>query len=164
MIDPITAMAAVSTAVNLIKKASKTVDDVRSLGPLLGRYFDAKHEATKAVQQAKKKGGSNMGAAIQAEMELMQQKQFEEELKMMFFQTGNADIWQNIQIRVAQMNRDDAHEARREKEAAAKRKKQMMEAIEAAVGALIIVVVLGGMGYMAVLGYQHCKESRECGF
>jgi len=59
--DPLTAMAAVSTAVNLIKKASKTVDDVRSLGPLLGKYFDAKHEATKAVKQAKKKGGSNMG-------------------------------------------------------------------------------------------------------
>ena len=115
MIDPLTAMAAVSTAVNLIKKASKTVDDVRSLGPLLGKYFDAKHEATKAVKAAKKKGGSNMGAAIQIEMELMQQRQFEEELKMMFFQTGNADVWQDIQARVARMNRDEALEIRREK-------------------------------------------------
>lgn len=164
MIDPLTAMAAVSTAVNLIKKASKTVDDVRSLGPLLGKYFDAKHEATKAVNQAKKKGGSNMGAAIQAEMELMQQRQFEEELKMLFFQSGNADIWQNIQIRVAQMNRDDAHEARREKELAAKRKKQMAEAIEAFIGATIIVIALAGMGYMAYLGYGHCKDTRQCGF
>ena len=68
-------MAAVSTAVNLIKKASKTVDDVRSLGPLLGKYFDAKHECTKAVNHAKK-GGSNMGQAIQVELELMQQKAF----------------------------------------------------------------------------------------
>lgn len=164
MIDPLTALAAVSSAVNLIKKASKTVDDVRSLGPLLGKYFDAKHECTKAVNQAKKKGGSNMGAAVQVELELMQQKAFEEELKMLFFQSGNADVWQNIQIRVAQMNRDDAHEARKEKEAAAKRKKQIAEAVEAAIGAIIIVAALGGMGYMAVLGYGHCKETRECGF
>lgn len=164
MIDPITAMAAVSTAVNLIKKASKTVDDVRSLGPLLGKYFDAKQEATKAVKQAKKKGGSNMGAAIQAEMELMQQKQFEDELKMLFFTTGNADVWENIQIRVSQMNRDDALEAKREKEAAARSRKRQAETIEALVGALILISALGGMGYMAYLGYGHCKETKECGF
>lgn len=164
MIDPLTALAAVSSAVNLIKKASKTVDDVRSLGPLLGKYFDAKHEATKAVREAKKKGGSNMGAAVQAELELMQQKQFEDELKMMFFTTGNADVWQNIQIRVAQMNRDDAIEAKREKEAAARRKKQMQQAVETGIGVVLIVAALGGMGYMAVLGYQHCKAEKTCGF
>lgn len=164
MIDPLTAMAAVSTAVNLIKKASKTVDDVRSLGPLLGKYFDAKHEATKAVSQAKKKGGSNMGAAIQVELELMQQKQFEEELKMMFFQTGNADVWQNIEIRVAQMNRDDAHNARREKEAAEKRRKAIAQAVETGIGVVLILAALGGMGYMAIAGYGHCKETKECGF
>lgn len=164
MIDPLTAMAAVSTAVNLIKKASKTVDDVRSLGPLLGKYFDAKHEATKAVNHAKKKGGSNMGAAIQAELELMQQKSFEEELKMLFFQSGNADVWQNIQIRVAQMNRDDAHNARKEKEAAERRRKAIAQAVETGIGVVLILAALGGMGYMAVLGYGHCKETRECGF
>ena len=162
--DPLTALAAVSSAVNLIKKASKTVDDVRSLGPLLGKYFDAKHEASKAVTQAKKKGGSNMGAAIQVELELMQQRQFEEELKMMFFQTGNADVWQDIQIRVAQMNRDDALEAKREKEAAARRKKQLAQMIEASIGATIIVIALGAMAYMAYLGWIHCKSTKECGF
>lgn len=156
-------MAAVSTAVNLIKKASKTVDDVRSLGPLLGKYFDAKHECTKAVNQAKK-GGSNMGAAIQVELELMQQKSFEEELKMLFFQSGNADVWQNIQIRVAQMNRDDAHEARKAKEEAAKRRKAVAEAVEAGIGVVLILVALAGMGYMAYLGYGHCKGTKECGF
>jgi hypothetical protein len=164
MLDPLTALAAVSSAVNLIKKASKTVDDVRSLGPLLGKYFDAKHEASKAVTQAKKKGGSNMGAAIQVELELMQQRQFEEELKMMFFQTGNADVWQDIQTRVAQMNRDDALDAKREKEAAARKKKQMAEMIEALIGATLIVIILGGMAYMAYLGWGHCKSTKECGF
>ena len=164
MIDPLTAMAAVSSAVNLIKKASKTVDDVRSLGPLLGKYFDAKHECTKAVNQAKKKGGSNMGTAIQVELELMQQKAFEEDLKMLFFQSGNADVWQNIQIRVAQMNRDDAIEARRQKEAEARRKRQMQQFIETAIGVTLIVLVLGGMAYMAIRGYIHCKGTQQCGF
>lgn len=164
MIDPLTALAAVSSAVNLIKKASKTVDDVRSLGPLLGKYFDAKQECAKAVNQAKKKGGSNMGTAIQVELELMQQKQFEEELKMLFFQSGNADVWQNIQIRVAQMNRDNAHNVRKEKELAAKQKKQMVEAIEAGVGVVLILSALGGMAYMAYIGYGHCKDTKQCGF
>jgi len=164
VIDPFTAMAAVSTAVNLIKKASSTVDDVRSLGPLLGKYFDAKHEATKAVRQAKKQGGSNMGAAIQIEMQLMQQRQFEEDLKMMFFQTGNADVWQDIQVRVAQMNRDEALEAKREKEAAARRRKQTQQMIETAVGALLITGALGGMVAIAYYGYEHCKVTKECGF
>lgn len=163
MIDPLTAMAAVSTAVNLIKKASKTVDDVRSLGPLLGKYFDAKHEATKAVQQAKKKGGSNMGAAIQVELQLMQQKQFEEDLKMLFFQSGNADVWQAIQVRVAQMNRDDAHEARRAKEAAARRKKQIAEAIEAGIGVALILGAIGAMATAAYVGWDHCRVTKSCG-
>lgn len=157
-------MAAVSTAVNLIKKASKTVDDVRSLGPLLGKYFDAKQTASKAVKEAKRRGGSNMGSAIQVELDLMQQKQFEDELKMLFFTTGNADVWENIQIRVAQMNRDDALEAKREKEAAARRKRQMAQAIETGIGVVLILAAIGGMGYMAYLGYGHCKETKECGF
>ena len=164
MIDPISAFAAVQSAVALIKKAKATVDDVRSLGPLVGKFFEAKHETAKAVREAKKKGGSNMGVAIQAELQLMQQKQFEDELKMMFFTTGNADVWENIQIRVAQMNRDDALEAKREKEAAARRKKQIAQAIETGIGVFLIVVMLGAMAYMAYLGWDHCKSTKECGF
>ena len=65
MIDPVSALAAVQSAVSLIKKASETVDDVASLGPLIGKYFDAKATATKAAREAKKSGGSNMGKAIE---------------------------------------------------------------------------------------------------
>jgi hypothetical protein len=42
------AFAAVQKVVSLIKQASKTADDVKSLGPLLGRYFDAKHKIGRA--------------------------------------------------------------------------------------------------------------------
>ena len=54
MLDPISAFAAVQTAVKMIKKASAAADDVASLGPLIGKYFDAKHDATKAVRESKK--------------------------------------------------------------------------------------------------------------
>ena len=69
MIDPVTALAAVQSAVKLIKKASATVDDVASLGPMIGKYFDAKATATKAAREAKKAGGSNMGKAIEIELD-----------------------------------------------------------------------------------------------
>jgi hypothetical protein len=83
MIDPITALAGIQSAVALIKKVSKTVDDVSSLGPVLGKYFDAKNKATKAAHQAKSNGNkSNMAVAIEIEMALEQTKQFEKELKM----------------------------------------------------------------------------------
>ena len=74
----ITAFSAVQSAVKAIKQAQKTVDDVKSLGPLLGRYFDAKQQATKAVVQAKKKGGSNLGQAIEIELALKDQARSEE--------------------------------------------------------------------------------------
>jgi hypothetical protein len=155
--DPITVafagLAAVQKTVSLIKKASATVDDVKSLGPLLGKYFDQKHETTKALRKAKKTG-SNMGRAIEIELALKQQADFENELKMLFFQTGNADVWQAIQVRVAQMNRDDAHEARREKEEAARKSKEFWETVQAAIGVGIITIVVGVMSILAYLGLR----------
>ncbi len=89
MIDPITALAGIQSAVALIKKVSKTVDDVSSLGPVLGKYFDAKSNATKAAVEAKNSGKkSSMAAAIEIEMALDQAAQFEKELQLLFIQAG----------------------------------------------------------------------------
>jgi hypothetical protein len=62
------------------------------------------------------------------------------------------------------MNRDEALEAKREKEAAARRRKQTQQMIETAVGALLITGALGGMVAIAYYGYEHCKVTKECGF
>ena len=162
MIDPITAFAAVQSAVKMIKKASAAVDDVASLGPLIGKYFDAKHEATKAVRESKKSGGSNMGKAIEIEMALKAQRDFEEQLKGLFFSSNNMDIWQNIQKRVAEMDQEDRLEADREKTRArnAKRKQQELNEIFLAVGILVVVVIAFGWGLYEFMDY--CKSSR-CG-
>jgi hypothetical protein len=162
MIDPISAMAAVSAAVNMIKKASATVDDVASLGPLIGKYFDAKHTATKAASAAKKAGGSNMGKAIEIELALKAQRDFEEQLKGMFFSTNNMDVWNSIQQRVMEMNKEDAAEQRREAARAlnaAKKRKEMIElTIAITLVSVISIIIFWGLFELII----YCSEN-GCG-
>jgi hypothetical protein len=162
MIDPISAMAAVSAAVNMIKKASATVDDVASLGPLIGKYFDAKHTATKAAKQAKKAGGSNMGKAIEIELALKAQRDFEEQLKGMFFSTNNMDVWNSIQARVMEMNKEDAAEQRREAARAlnaARKRKEMIE-LTLAITLISVIAIFILWGLLELIVY--CTHS-GCG-
>ena len=102
---------------------SQTVDDVGSLGPVLGNYFTAKETAVKAVTEAKQSGNqSNMGTAIQIEMALEQTKQFEAELQMLFMQAGKVDVWNKIKNRAGQMDKADkfAEQAAKDREKAKK--------------------------------------------
>jgi hypothetical protein len=149
VIDPLTALAGIQAAVALIKKVSKTVDDVSSLGPVLGKYFDAKSIATKAVVQAKK-SKSSMGTAIQIEMALDQAKRFEDELQLLFMQSGKIDVWNKIKSRAAAMDVESAHEARKEKEAAARHKKEMDEVIELVLMALVFFSLVGAIIYFSL--------------
>ena len=161
MIDPLTALAGIQAAVALIKKVSKTVDDVSSLGPVLGKYFDAKSTATKAVVQAKK-SKSSMGTAIQIEMALDQAKRFEDELQLLFMQSGKVDVWNKIKSRAAAMDVESAHDARREREAAAKRKKEMDEVIELILIGLVFFIMVGAIGYFSIEILEQCAGN--CSF
>jgi hypothetical protein len=127
--------------VALIKKASATVDDVASLGPLIGKYFDAKHTASKAANQAKKAGGSNMGKAIEIELALKSQRDFEEQLKGLFFSTNNMDVWNSIQQRVMEMNKEDLAEQRREAARAINAAKKRKETIEMTIAITLVSVI-----------------------
>lgn len=162
MIDPISAMAAVSAAVGMIKKAAETVDDVASLGPLIGKYFDAKHEAAKAVREAKKSGGSNMGKAIEIELALKSQRDFEEQLKGLFFSSNNMDIWNNIMKRVAEMDAQDRLEADREKTRIrnAKRRQEQLNELFLGIAIIIVMVIFSGWGILEFIEY--CQSAR-CG-
>ena len=162
MIDPITALAGIQSAVKLIKQASKTVDDVASLAPVLGKYFDAKSTASKAAVEAKKKGGSSMGTALQIEMALDQAVAFEKELQLLFFQANKVDVWNKIKARAQAMDVEDAHNARREKEAAERKKKEDQEDLELGllIGGLVLALLLSAYGIFEVL--DHCANNR-CG-
>ena len=120
-----------------------------SLGPVLGKYFDAKSTATKAVVQAKK-SKSSMGTAIQIEMALDQARRFEDELQLLFMQAGKIDVWNKIKSRAAAMDVESAHDARREKEAAARRKAEMDEVIELVLLALVFFSLLGAILYFSL--------------
>jgi hypothetical protein len=161
MISPELALEGIQSAVKLIKQASKTVDDVASLGPLLGKYFNAKSEATKAVAVAKK-GGSSMGMAIEIEMALEATREFEKELQMLFFQANKMDVWQKIKARASAMDIENAHNARKEKEAAERKKKADQEDLELGLmlGGLLLIIVMCGYGIWEIL--DHCATNR-CG-
>jgi prophage DNA circulation protein len=161
-VDPITtamaAFAAVQKTVQVIKQAQKTVNDVASLGPLLGQYFGAKQDTVKAVEQAKQKGGSSMAQAIQIEMQLLSQKQFEDELKMIFFQTGHADIWENIMKRVQEGEQAQREAARRARDAAIQKAKKAKQMIEMIIGIGLVVLLVPPLIWVVVHGLIYARD------
>ena len=163
MIDPITALAGIQSAVALIKKVSKTVDDVSSLGPVLGKYFDAKNTATKAIHEAKQGGKkSNMGTAIQIELAIHQAEEFEKQLQLLFMQSGKIDVWNKIKARSHQLDIEAAHSARKEKEQKAKQQKELQETVELLIGVVFLIVVLAGMGWGLMELIEYCSKN-ACG-
>lgn len=158
MIDPITALAAIQTAVKLVKTAAKTVQDVESLGPVLGKFFSAKSDAIAVVQQSKAGGfkGSAMGQAIELELAIESARAFEEEVKMLFFQSNKMDVWAKIIARAASIDKEAAHSARKEREAKARRAKEIDEAVTMFLLILTIVVVLGATGWFVYEALEQC--------
>lgn len=156
MIDPITALAAVSSAVNLVKKAVKTVQDVQSLGPVLGKYFDAKAQAIEVVEKAKTGGfkGSALGKALELELALEQAREFEEQVKMLFFQSNKMDVWMRITQRAKQMEADAAKSERRRKEAQQRRQAEIDDMILIVIAVLTTLFVVGITFYFVVEAMQ----------
>lgn len=159
MIDPITALAGIQSAVALIKKVSKTVDDVSSLGPVLGKYFDAKSTATKAITQAKNSGKkSAMAAAIEIEMAIHQAEQFEKQLQLLFMQTGKIDVWNKIKARAAAMDKDAAEADRKGRVNAYRNKQLMAERIETTLAVILIAVLLVLTIWGTLELVQYCNQ------
>ncbi len=152
------AFAAVQKAVQVIKQAQKTVNDVGSLAPMLGQYFGAKKQATDALEQAKKEGGSSLAQAIQIEVQLMQQREWEEGLKMIFFQTGRADVWEAIQKRVAEGEEAEREAKRRARDAAIKKAKKMAEMVNIAIGVGLVVLLVPPLILLVIHGIMFAKD------
>ena len=163
MIDPITALAGIQSAISMVKKASAVANDLGSLAPMIGKMFDAKSTATKALMEAKRSGkGNNMGTALQIEMALEQARAFEEELKMLFMQTGKIDVWNKIKDRQAQMDADDAQELRlfNAQERKRKQKEEEMNEWAMIIGGIAFVLFLLFIGVYEMMDY--CATNR-CG-
>lgn len=164
MIDPITALAGIQSAISMVKKAAKVANDLGSLAPMIGKMFDARSVATKAMLQAKQSGkGSNMGTALQIEMALEQARAFEEELKMLFMQTGKIDVWNKIKARQADMDLADAKEmsALKAAEKKAKQKEQEMNELAMIIGGCVFVLFLVFIGVNELMNF--CQTTHRCG-
>jgi electron transfer flavoprotein alpha subunit len=163
MIDPMSALAGIQSAISMVKKASKVANDLGSLAPMIGKMFDAKSTATKALIESKRNKGSNMGTALQIEMALEQARAFEEELKMLFMQSGKIDVWNKIKARQAEMDLADAKEMKALKEEEKKQKQKEQEQLEWAllIGGIGLVILLVGIGINELMDF--CQTTRRCG-
>ena len=163
MIDPITALAGLQSAISVVKKASKVANDLAGLAPSIAKMFDAKSVATKAMVEAKRSGNkSNLGTALQIEMALDEAKRFEAELMLLFQATGRADVWNKIKQRQQQMDIEDAHLARQAKAEEKKKKEEEAEYMAWAVATVVIVMFLGAVGWGIAEIQDLCAKSR-CG-
>jgi hypothetical protein len=163
MIDPISALEGIQKAIKLVKKAAQTAQDVGSLAPMIGKMFDARSVATKAMVESKRSGkGSNMGIALQIEMALDEAKRFEAELQMLFMQAGRIDVWNKIKERAQLMDVEDAHLARQAKADAKKKKAEQDEQMAIVIGAFILILLFLGI-IIGITEFQdYCKQVR-CG-
>ena len=153
-LDPMAALNGLQSAISMVKKASKVANDIAGLAPMIGKMFDAKSAATKALIESKKNKGSNMGQALQIEMALEQARAFEEELKMLFMQTGKIDVWNKIKERQALMDADDAKEIRKLREQEKKQKEAEEEQMTYLIAGLSVVLLL----FLVFVGISELKD------
>jgi len=163
-LDPIAALNGLQSAISMVKKASKVANDIGGLAPMIGKMFDAKSAATKAIIESKKGGnkGSNMGQALQIEMALEQAIAFEEELKMLFMQTGKIDVWNKIKERQAVMDADDAKEIRRLKEQEKREKEAEEEQMTYLIAGLVIVFFIAAI-FIGISEVSDMCAKSKCG-
>ena len=163
IIDPITALEGLQQAIGLVKKASKVANDLGGLGVIVGRLFDAKSQATKAMVEAKRSGNkSNFALAMQIENALMNSAKLESELQLLYMQTGHIDVWNKIKARAAEMDRDDAIAVRQAKAEEKKRKEAEQEQMEWAAGIVVLVMLIGAIGWGINEISELCAKTR-CG-
>ena len=149
ILSPEDALDGLQSAINLVKKAQAVANDLGGLGVMVGRLFDAKSQATKAMVQAKRSGNkSNFAIAMQIENALMNMAKLESQLELLYMQTGNVDVWNKIKARAAEMDRDDAIAARDAKLEEKKRKEAEEEQMAWAAGivALVLLITLVAVG------------------
>ena len=163
MIDPITALAGLQSAIGLVRKAAQVANDLGGLGGMVGRMFDAKSVATKAMVEAKRSGNkSNFALAMQIENTLMQTAKLEAELQLIYMQTGNIDVWNKIKARAAEMDAEDAYLAKQSKAEDKKRKAKAQSEAELAAGITAGAFLLMMLAFGLYELFEFCTVNK-CG-
>jgi hypothetical protein len=130
---------------------------------MVGRMFDAKSQASTAMVEAKRSGNkSNFALAMQIENTLMQSAKLEAQLQLLYMQAGQVDTWNKIKARAAEMDRDDAIEARKAKEEEKRRKEKAQEELELAAGLTAGAFLLMMLAFGLYELFEFCAVNR-CG-
>ena len=161
VIEVMAALAAVNTAIKVVKTTVSTVQNIESLGPCLGQFFGAKAQAIEVIKTGGFKGSARQ-QAIELELAIEQARLFEEEVKMLFFQSNKMDVWMKIVARTKQINIDQIQSEKRERVAAKRRKEDFDEAVSIGLVVLLTVVLLGTLGYFVYEALQLCQG--KCAF
>ena len=159
--DPITCLAAVNTAIAVVKATVKTAQNLESLGPCLSQFFGARAEAVKVIKAGGFKG-SAMGQALELELAIEASRQLEESIKMLFFQSNKMDIWMKIVARTASINSAQIQSERREREAAKRKKAEIDEVIEIVLFSIVAIALVGTVGYFVYEAIAQCQG--RCSF
>jgi len=147
VIDPVTALEGLQSAIAVVKKAAKIANDLGGL----------------AMVEAKRSGNkSNFSVAMQIENLLMETAKLESQLQLLYMQTGNIDVWNKIKARAAEMDRDDAIAARKAKEEERRKKDLEAEQMQWAIAIVIIVMFVGAVGWGLTQINELCATAR-CG-
>ena len=104
-------------------------------------------------------GGSSLAKAVEIEIQLMQQREWEEGLKMIFFQTGRADVWEAIQKRVAEGEEAEREARRRANDAAKKRAKKMAQMVEIGIAVGLLVILVPPLIWVLIQGLLYAKDN-----
>ena len=155
MLDPLTALAAVNTAVKITKAAISTCQNLSSLAGPLSQFFSAKEEAIKVVKQGGFKG-SAMAKAIELEMAIKDMQDLEKSIEDLFFSANEVALFRRIKARAGQITSDQIQLEKREREAAARHKKEIDEVIELVLLALVFFIMLGAIGYFVLGILEQC--------
>jgi hypothetical protein len=113
--DPITAMAVATSAINGIKKGIELAKDTSEIAQELDKFFTAKNvvEEEAKKEQSKTKKSKNLNQVAMANvMNRKKLREAEKKLKEQLYWSGQADLWDELQaerirLRRAQQKADE---------------------------------------------------------
>ena len=147
MIDPITAFATASAAVEGIKKGIKLGRDIGDLTKQVMAFFDAKDVVVKAsIEDRNRAGKSTDAQALENVMHAKAVADMERELNRIFVLTNNAELWQQLQQernRLKREEREAKERVARERKRVAAKRVQMAE--YAVLGVVAVLITIGAI-------------------
>ena len=148
MIDPFTAFAMAQAAVSGIKQAVKLGKDINGLIHEFSSFYkaadDVHHSATKAKIESIRMSTAEINAkALEIAMQSRALRAHEKELKDIFFWSGNADVYYEMQAERRRMMEERQAEDKRieeQKQKDREAKAQAMMATLWAMGSLCVII------------------------